>query len=960
MRGWRHELAYVELEDANPFAVLENLHVEQASVQNEVRVCCWNINTARNKADEIRSFTTRNDVQVLGLVETGGDAECLKAKIPGFVWFGRAKTRRAGGVGFLVDESIITSSIVHTTKGRAPDTMFLRVTPENSRSTLFMLVYGKAAPSKDESKKQWESYAADYRRQLKKCPDDTDVVFLGDINARMGKARNEAEEGHISSSGEEIRNAAGVDALAFLQQLDLVCLNDRNRAQDFPQYTYREKGKSGQSIIDVICVSRGMYRPSSRASVLQETLTARESHFPVTTTIRWHRRRPRRRRAPRKHVWARRKLKEDEVRRTFQEKYEAYIDDVELGATAEESAKTLRKVLLQAADEVIGKIEVGSKAQRSRIEKRRSKKAAELRRYREENCKALSTQSEEHRTREKELEQQLKQLREKAKVEKQRRLARKLARKQNDGDVRGVMRVVQEFNPERAPQNPPITCVIDRNHLCQTSTEAILQVFTAYWTPRLQNPNFAAEMKEVKVEVLAEMKHDPKCDSQITMGELERALATLEFHKAQGLDEVLPAFFTRPSEKLKIFLLEVFNQVLATGQFPSEWKTDRRTPIHKSGRTTDVDKYRLLAIHAVCRKIFCTVAKYRVDGIIELDDAQNGFRRNRRASDNVAIIQGIVQAARKYGDGAQLLVADFSKAFDTCHIPTLLEKLAKYGIRGQLLRVIADMYTNANARMCVNGILGDQIEVTNGVAQGCVLSPVFFTIYIDELLIKFRESGLGVPIGALIQSALSFADDLILASPDDSTSEKYLQILEKWCAENKLRINAGKSGVLRCGEVLQPGARRLRINGKELQFLEEEDPEFKKQRKFEYLGTSFDSTGDWSRYLETQMGKMRKALGANYAFFREAPVPIRMKVQTAKTLVFSLSSYCADISHTTARRDDQFDAIQADTFRAILQLPKHTPHARIRHILGQPRLSSSRLRARVANFSRAHCPVVQH
>jgi len=403
---------------------------------------------------------------------------------------------------------------------------------------------------------------------------------------------------------------------------------------------------------------------------------------------------------------------------------------------------------------------------------------------------------------------------------------------------------------------------------------------------------------------------------------------------------------------LKLFLLEIFNQVLATGQFPSEWKTDRRTPIHKSGRTTDVDKYRLLAIHAVCRKIFCTIAKYRVDGIIELDDAQNGFRRNRRASDNVAIIQGIVQAARKYGDGAQLLVADFSKAFDTCHIPTLLEKLAKYGIRGQLLRVIADMYTNANARMCVNGILGDQIEVTNGVAQGCVLSPVFFTIYIDELLIKFRESGLGVPIGALIQSALSFADDLILASPDDSTSEKYLQILEKWCAENKLRINAGKSGVLRCGEVLQPGARRLRINGKELQFLEEEDPEFKKQRKFEYLGTSFDSTGDWSRYLETQMGKMRKALGANYAFFREAPVPIRMKVQTAKTLVFSLSSYCADISHTTARRDDQFDAIQADTFRAILQLPKHTPHARIRHILGQPRLSSSRLRARVANFSR--------
>jgi len=139
-------------------------------------------------------------------------------------------------------------------------------------------------------------------------------------------------------------------------------------------------------------------------------------------------------------------------------------------------------------------------------------------------------------------------------------------------------------------------------------------------------------------------------------------------------------------------------------------------------------------------------------------------------------------------------------------------------------------------------------------------------------------------LGALIQSALSFADDLILASPNASTSEKYLQILEKWCSDNRLHINAGKSGVLRCGEVQSPEAQRLSISGKHLQFLEEDDPNFEKPRKFEYLGTSFDRTGDWSRHLETQMGKMRKALGANYAFFREAPVPIRLKVQTAKVL----------------------------------------------------------------------------
>ena len=67
------------------------------------------------------------------------------------------------------------------------------------------------------------------------------------------------------------------------------------------------------------------------------------------------------------------------------------------------------------------------------------------------------------------------------------------------------------------------------------------------------------------------------------------------------------------------------------------------------------------------------------------------------------------------------VVADFSKAFDTCHIPALIQKLSNYVVGGANLRLIASLYTGKHALLSVNDVLGRNFRVTNGVTQGCVL-----------------------------------------------------------------------------------------------------------------------------------------------------------------------------------------------------------------------------------------------
>ena len=91
-------------------------------------------------------------------------------------------------------------------------------------------------------------------------------------------------------------------------------------------------------------------------------------------------------------------------------------------------------------------------------------------------------------------------------------------------------------------------------------------------------------------------------------------------------------------------------------------------------------------------------------------------------------------------------------------------------------------------------------------------------------------------MGSLLLNALSFADNLLLLSPDNKTTCSLIRILEEWCQKNKLSVNVRKSGILRSGELSRLPPERFFRNKRPLQFLDEEDPEFEDHRDFDYLG----------------------------------------------------------------------------------------------------------------------------
>ena len=180
-----------------------------------------------------------------------------------------------------------------------------------------------------------------------------------------------------------------------------------------------------------------------------------------------------------------------------------------------------------------------------------------------------------------------------------------------------------------------------------------------------------------------------------------------------------------------------------------------------------------------------------------LSDTQNGFRKNRSCQDHLSSLATLIDSRKKSRKSTFIAFVDFSKAFDRVDRGLLWTKLEMLGLRqSKFLTAVKALYQNVECSVRVNGFLSDWFEVTTGLKQGCLISPLLFSLYINDLYDEIKSQELGVTAGDDLICMLMYADDVCLIAETEQDLQAMLNTLDSWCTKWKLQVNAKKTQVV--------------------------------------------------------------------------------------------------------------------------------------------------------------------
>lgn len=113
------------------------------------------------------------------------------------------------------------------------------------------------------------------------------------------------------------------------------------------------------------------------------------------------------------------------------------------------------------------------------------------------------------------------------------------------------------------------------------------------------------------------------------------------------------------------------------------------------------------------------------------------------------------------------------------------------------------MYTNQTFRVLWCSNVSQISTVSNGVKQGGVMSPLLFTMYMDELLHRLKLSNAGCYVGNVYCGSLGYADDVVLMAPTVNSLNTLLDICTTYAVEYDVLFNPDKSKfIFCCGSVV--------------------------------------------------------------------------------------------------------------------------------------------------------------
>ena len=370
--------------------------------------------------------------------------------------------------------------------------------------------------------------------------------------------------------------------------------------------------------------------------------------------------------------------------------------------------------------------------------------------------------------------------------------------------------------------------------------------------------NTQPEVLAPSIDIMTQNLIDETLNRDISLEEVKLMAKRLKSGKASGLDMLSAELLKHANDNFMIVFTKLFNKLLQSGTFPEEWSIGIIVVLFKGGDEADLNNYRGITLLSIFGKFFLGVLLERLNNVISnfeiLEQNQIGFRKGYQTSDHIFTFRAIIENYFRNNKGPlYVCFVDFKKAFDSVDHKLLLQQLVTYGIKGNFLNVITSLYDKVKSCVRGNDSLTEIFPCNRGVRQGCLLSPVLFALYLNDLNRHITASSQGVLVDDIAIHSLLYADDLVLLGKDRKDLQSQLDALDKFSKSLKVEVNMDKTKVM----LIQK--QKSRAKSKKNKPWKIGDHEVKECISYKYLGVTLKSTGSFSEHIDRIKEKAHKS-----------------------------------------------------------------------------------------------------